>query len=86
MLDDHIVMTQSMSFSPYKKPFEERITKWEQQLSLASEILDQWIALQRQWMYLEPIFGRYGCSRACSLADDGSCKHGEECPGLNALG
>ncbi|KAG2439747.1 hypothetical protein HYH02_010624 [Chlamydomonas schloesseri] len=57
MLDDHIAMTQSMAFSPYKKPFEERIAKWEQQLSLVSEILDQWIQLQRQWMYLEPIFG-----------------------------
>ena len=33
-LDDHIVMTQSMTFSPYKKPFEERIIKWEQQLNL----------------------------------------------------
>ncbi|GMH32802.1 hypothetical protein BSKO_00636 [Bryopsis sp. KO-2023] len=55
-LDDHIVMTQSMTFSPYKKPFEERILKWESQLNLVSEILDEWIALQRQWMYLEPIF------------------------------
>ena len=36
-LDDHIVMTQSMSFSPYKKPFEDRITKWEQQLSLVRQ-------------------------------------------------
>ncbi|EFJ44217.1 dynein heavy chain 2, partial [Volvox carteri f. nagariensis] len=63
MMDDHIAMTQSMAFSPYKKPFEERIVKWEQQLNLVcaavyvSEILDQWIQLQRQWMYLEPIFG-----------------------------
>ncbi|KAF5829735.1 dynein heavy chain, N-terminal region 2-domain-containing protein [Dunaliella salina] len=56
MLDDHIVMTQSMSFSQFKKPFEERISKWELQLSLASDILEQWVALQRQWMYLEPIF------------------------------
>ncbi|KAG1679690.1 hypothetical protein FOA52_006209 [Chlamydomonas sp. UWO 241] len=64
MLDDHIVMTQSMTFSPYKKsmtfspeqPFEERILKWEAQLNLVSEILDQWIAVQRNWMYLEPIF------------------------------
>ena len=32
MLDDHIVMTQAMSFSPYKKPFEIRITNWETRL------------------------------------------------------
>ena len=32
LLDDHIVMTQSMSFSPYKKPFEERISTWENKL------------------------------------------------------
>lgn len=31
-LDDHIVMTQAMSFSPYKKPFEQRITNWESKL------------------------------------------------------
>jgi dynein heavy chain, axonemal len=34
MLDDHIVMTQAMAFSPYKRPFEDRIAKWEAQLSL----------------------------------------------------
>ena len=32
MLDDHIVMTQAMSFSPYKKPFEGRIITWENKL------------------------------------------------------
>ena len=32
LLDDHIVMTQSMTFSPYKKPFEERINTWESKL------------------------------------------------------
>jgi len=32
LLDDHIVMTQSMSFSPYKKPFEERLSSWESKL------------------------------------------------------
>ncbi|KAL0019092.1 hypothetical protein WJX77_000912 [Trebouxia sp. C0004] len=55
-LDDHIVMTQSMAFSPYKKPFEERLMRWEAQLSLVSEVIDEWLALQRAWMYLEPIF------------------------------
>uniref|UniRef100_A0A6I8N290 Dynein axonemal heavy chain 1 n=1 Tax=Ornithorhynchus anatinus TaxID=9258 RepID=A0A6I8N290_ORNAN len=34
LLDDHIVMIQSMSFSPYKKPFEERIRTWENKLKL----------------------------------------------------
>jgi dynein heavy chain, axonemal len=56
LLDDNIVMTQSMSFSPYKGPFESRIAKWEAQLSLASDILEAWLAVQRSWMYLEPIF------------------------------
>ena len=57
MLDDHIVMAQAMGFSPFKKPFEEQISTWERTLSMVSEVLDEWITLQRSWMYLEPIFG-----------------------------
>eukprot|EP00878_Enallax_costatus_P016966 GHUV01017809.1.p1 GENE.GHUV01017809.1~~GHUV01017809.1.p1 ORF type:complete len:1283 (+),score=439.89 GHUV01017809.1:87-3935(+) len=55
-IDDHIVMLQSMAFSPYKKPFEDRLAKWDTTLNLVSEALDQWLALHRTWMYLEPIF------------------------------
>ena len=40
LLDDHIVMTQSMSFSPYKKPFETRIQTWEQKLRLTQVNID----------------------------------------------
>lgn len=34
LLDDHIVMTQSMSFSPFKKAFEGRINAWETKLRI----------------------------------------------------
>ncbi|XP_053339456.1 dynein axonemal heavy chain 1 [Clarias gariepinus] len=56
LLDDHIVMTQSMSFSPYKKVFEERITTWESKLRMTQDVLEEWLMCQRSWLYLEPIF------------------------------
>jgi dynein heavy chain len=34
LLDDHIVLTQQFSFSPYKEAFEGRINAWERQLRL----------------------------------------------------
>lgn len=57
LLDDHIVMAQSMGFSPYKKPFVDRISQWESKLKIVQEVIESWMACQRSWLYLEPIFG-----------------------------
>lgn len=47
MLDDHIVATQQLSFSPFKGMFEKRIDEWEEKLRLVSDVLDQWTECQR---------------------------------------
>jgi dynein heavy chain len=55
-LDDDMVMTTTMAFSPYKKPFEERLNRWEQTLKLITYVIEEWLNCQRQWLSLEPIF------------------------------
>uniref|UniRef100_A0A3Q3IZZ6 Dynein, axonemal, heavy chain 1 n=1 Tax=Monopterus albus TaxID=43700 RepID=A0A3Q3IZZ6_MONAL len=56
LLDDHTVMTQSMSFSPFKKAFEDRINTWESKRRMTQDVLEEWLSCQRSWLYLEPIF------------------------------
>jgi len=55
-LDEQVVLTQAMQFSPFNKPFKDEIDEWNDKLAYMSESLDQWLKVQRNWMYLQPIF------------------------------
>lgn len=56
ILDDHSMTLQSMSASPFCGPFMPTVQKWEKCLTLVSEIIEEWMATQRKWIYLEGIF------------------------------
>jgi dynein heavy chain len=47
-----------MSLSTFKasrfiKPFAKEVDKWERDISHVLEVTDLWLAVQRQWLYLE---------------------------------
>ena len=56
VLDEQLMKTQAIKGSPFIKPFENRARKWEARLQLLSAIMEEWLACQKTWMYLEPIF------------------------------
>jgi dynein heavy chain len=56
VLDEQITLTQTIMFSAFKGPFEGRIEEWNRKLCRISDVLEVWIAVQRNWLYLQPIF------------------------------
>ncbi len=55
-IDEHINNLQSMKMSPYYKVFEAEILPWDDKLQMIRIIFDNWIDVQRRYVYLEGIF------------------------------
>jgi dynein heavy chain len=55
-LEDHAVTLQTMMGSRFIQGVRDQVEAWEKRLSLLSDTLDEWLACQKQWMYLETIF------------------------------
>jgi len=56
LVDEHTNYINSMKMSPYFKVFEKDIEPWSKTLEQIRVIFDNWIDVQRKYVYLEGIF------------------------------
>ncbi|CAF0814718.1 unnamed protein product [Didymodactylos carnosus] len=55
-IEDHQMSLATFKASRFIKPFSKEVDKWERDISHVLEVTDLWLAVQRQWLYLENIF------------------------------
>ncbi|KAI9021920.1 dynein heavy chain and region D6 of dynein motor-domain-containing protein [Hyaloraphidium curvatum] len=55
-MEDSLMLLSSLSSNRYNGPFKDEIAQWVHQLSITSETVEQWVALQNLWIYLEAVF------------------------------
>ena len=56
VLEDNILILQSLSASKYIRNIKPKVTQWERDLNIINDTIDTWMLVQRKWMYLESIF------------------------------
>ncbi|PRP88057.1 dynein heavy chain 6, axonemal-like [Planoprotostelium fungivorum] len=57
MLEDSQVTITTIRGSRHAGPFKSQVEMWDRQLAIFAETLDEWMTCQRNWLYLESIFG-----------------------------
>ncbi|KAF4734436.1 hypothetical protein FOZ63_026092, partial [Perkinsus olseni] len=55
-LEDSLVNISTISGSRFVGPIRDEVEEWQKNLMLFQETLDEWLAVQRNWVYLESIF------------------------------
>jgi len=56
-LEDSLVIISTIAGSRFVGPIRTEVEEWQKNLLLFQETLDEWLQVQRNWMYLESIFG-----------------------------
>ena len=56
VLEETQVLVQTILGSRFVGPMQKRVDEWDRKLRLFSDTLDEWLNVQRAWMYLESIF------------------------------
>eukprot|EP01105_Mastigella_eilhardi_P016134 TRINITY_DN3695_c0_g1_i1.p1 TRINITY_DN3695_c0_g1~~TRINITY_DN3695_c0_g1_i1.p1 ORF type:complete len:4489 (-),score=1285.68 TRINITY_DN3695_c0_g1_i1:87-13553(-) len=56
LYEDNQMTLQAMAVSRYAAFFMDNVQKWEKRIALIEEVCQEWMLVQKKWLYLENIF------------------------------